>query len=39
MSRDVRRNYNLSDDFLKGIYDDIQQHPITLVDDEVAKLK
>lgn len=39
MSRDIRRNYNISDDYLKGIYDDIQQHPITLVDDEVAKLK
>ena len=24
---------------MKNIYDDIKQHPITLVDDEVAKLK
>jgi len=39
MSRDMRRSYNLTDDFMKGIYDDIKQNPITLADDEVAKLK
>jgi len=39
MSKDMRRNYNLTDDFMKGVYDEIKQNPITLVDDEVAKLK
>ena len=39
MSRDIRRSYNLTDEFMKIIYDDIKQNPMTLADDEVAKLK
>ena len=39
MSRDIRRSYSLPDDYMKAIYDDIKQNPITLVDDEIAKLK
>ena len=39
MSRDIRRSYSLADDYMKAIYDDIKQNPITLVDDEIAKLK
>ena len=39
MSKDIRRSYNLSDNYMKEIYDDIKQNPITLADDEVAKLK
>lgn len=39
MTRDIRRSYNLSDDYMKSIYEDIKQTPMTLADDEVAKLK
>jgi len=39
MSKDIRRSYNLTDDFMKTIYDDIKKNPIVLADNEAAKLK
>ncbi len=39
MSRDMRRSYNLTDEIMRGIFDDITQNPIVLADDEVARLR
>jgi hypothetical protein len=39
MSRDIRKSYNIRDEDMQVIYDDILQNPIVLADDEIIKLK